>query len=122
MADCLQLERRERDSRPEPDEPSNRPSVPVVAAPGGPILTVAKIGTQGSEWSVEMHLPSLRRQPREAVVSAGRVWCPRRGDIDVERCGGCPAYRGSRPEGAHEIIRCDLHWTADPWVAALFAG
>jgi hypothetical protein len=42
------------------------------------------------------------RHEQVLAVEAGRVICPRRGSVDIERCWTCPEYRGlttSRVEG-----------------------
>jgi hypothetical protein len=43
---------------------------------------------------------------RGAIVDAGRVNCPYRGDIDVELCVDCPRLDGVDDSGDAWRIRC----------------
>lgn len=45
-----------------------------------------------------------RRSTR--YVSDGRVWCPSRGDIDVDVCLGCPRLVGRPTMDGHDAIAC----------------
>jgi hypothetical protein len=54
--------------------------------------------------------------PVRLVADAyGRVGCPRRGDIDVEWCAGCPRRTALEREGATSTVVCDagpVTWAA----------
>lgn len=54
-----------------------------------------------------------RRSTR--YVSDGRVWCPNRGDIDVDTCLRCPRFVG-RPtmDGLDAIACCRAAMWVDP--------
>jgi hypothetical protein len=47
------------------------------------------------------------RDERVLAVEAGRVICPRRGSVDIERCWTCGEYRGLT-SGRVEGLRCGL--------------
>jgi hypothetical protein len=42
------------------------------------------------------------------VVGEGRVWCPNRGDISIDRCVGCPRFVAY--DGRQLTCRDDRPW------------
>lgn len=52
-----------------------------------------------------IHAMTTRRLARRPV-NGGRVQCPRWGDIDVERCYGCPRLAAMEIDGANGDILC----------------
>jgi hypothetical protein len=42
----------------------------------------------------------------ESVVAAGTIWCPLRGDSDVERCFRCQFLESAEQRGDKTIINC----------------
>jgi len=59
---------------------------------------------------MRLHRITLERsEQRTLAVEAGQVVCPRRGQVDLERCWVCPAYDGlssGRIEGV--VCRADV--------------
>lgn len=53
-------------------------------------------------------------RPSTQYVNDGRVWCPRRGDIDVDVCLRCPSLIGRPTMGGHDAIVCRAATWADP--------
>ncbi len=39
-------------------------------------------------------------------IDNGTVRCPRRGDLDIDYCVGCPDLRDIRSVGDHEVMIC----------------
>lgn len=42
----------------------------------------------------------------ELIATGGRVWCPLRGDLDVEWCLTCTRVVGSDERDDYTVIRC----------------
>ncbi len=55
-----------------------------------------------------MRLPWSRRAERGAVSDRGRVACPYRGDVDVERCFVCPRLESMDDLGTSVRVECRL--------------
>jgi hypothetical protein len=56
---------------------------------------------------------TLCKHPEVHFVEYGRVMCPIRGDIDVERCFGCPWLRSMRLDDAEPQIVCEANRRGD---------
>lgn len=53
--------------------------------------------------------PPLGRGTVPLLVENGRVWCPRRGDIGVDQCRGCPRFVGY--DGRELRCRTERRWS-----------
>jgi hypothetical protein len=63
--------------------------------------------TKENAMRLWMTMGRADRDERVLAVEAGRVICPRRGSVDIERCWTCRDYRGLTT-GRIEGLRCGL--------------
>jgi hypothetical protein len=50
--------------------------------------------------------PTRSSASKESVTAARTVWCPLRGDTDVERCFTCPHLESAEQRGDNTIVEC----------------
>lgn len=58
------------------------------------------------------HHCSLTRKSgmTKLYIDNGRVNCPKRGDLDIDNCAGCPDFRDIRKELEGEILVCSRRY------------
>jgi len=55
---------------------------------------------------VRLHLGIRTEKSIELIATGGRVWCPQRGDLDVESCLTCSRLVGSAERDGYIEVRC----------------
>ena len=55
-----------------------------------------------------------RRRAIALLVDNGRVWCPNRGDIEIDECAGCPRFVAY--DGTELTCRDERPWWASETV------
>ena len=74
--------------------------------PSGPVASLRNVAFM---MGFLRRLTALLRRPRRhLVVSDNRVYCPRRGDIEVDSCFGCPMFRDmwNDQQSGSQVLDC----------------